>query len=170
MMVSRLGVRLVLLLAMACTIGCDRVTKHVASTTLAGAPGRSFFADTLRLEYAENTGAFLGLGAAWPPHVRLTVFALAALVGLALIVRIGRRLRHVPPALVGLALIAAGTLSNLADRIAYGSVVDFLNVGIGALRTGIFNVADVAIFGGAALVVAFGRRAGAASAQPDAPA
>ena len=37
----------------------------------------------------------------------------------------------------------AGALSNLIDRIAVGSVIDFLNVGIGPLRTGIFNLADV---------------------------
>jgi signal peptidase II len=34
-----------------------------------------------------------------------------------------------------------------------GSVVDFLNVGIGSLRTGIFNVADMAIMLGVALLL-----------------
>jgi lipoprotein signal peptidase len=43
----------------------------------------------------------------------------------------------------------AGALSNLIDRIAVGSVIDFLNVGVGLLRTGIFNLADVAIMAGA---------------------
>ena len=43
---------------------------------------------------------------------------------------------------------------NLIDRILHdGTVVDFLNFGIGSLRTGIFNVADVAIMGGAALLI-----------------
>jgi lipoprotein signal peptidase len=52
-----------------------------------------------------------------------------------------------------LVLFLAGGLSNLADRLAIGSVIDFLNVGIGQVRTGIFNVADVAIMTGAALVL-----------------
>ena len=40
-------------------------------------------------------------------------------------------------------------MSNLIDRLRYGGyVVDFLNVGIGSLRTGIFNVADMAIMAG----------------------
>jgi signal peptidase II len=53
-----------------------------------------------------------------------------------------------------LALVCAGGLSNLIDRIAYGGrVVDFLNVGMGPLRTGIFNVADMAITGGALLLL-----------------
>ena len=51
---SRLGVRLALVLVIAATIGCDRVTKQVAVASLAEAPGRSFLADTVRLEYVEN--------------------------------------------------------------------------------------------------------------------
>jgi signal peptidase II len=46
-------------------------------------------------------------------------------------------------------MLLGGGLSNLFDRIAYGGyVLDFLNVGIGPLRTGIFNVADMFIMAG----------------------
>lgn len=45
-----------------------------------------------------------------------------------------------------LALVLSGGSSNLIDRFANdGYVVDFINLGIGQIRTGIFNVADVAI-------------------------
>jgi signal peptidase II len=45
-------------------------------------------------------------------------------------------------------------LSNLIDRIVYdGRVIDFLNIGIGPLRTGIFNIADMAITGAAVFLV-----------------
>jgi signal peptidase II len=54
--------------------------------------------------------------------------------------------------LVGACLFVAGGISNLADRVIRGSVVDFMNVGVGPLRTGIFNVADLAIMAGALLV------------------
>jgi signal peptidase II len=51
-----------------------------------------------------------------------------------------------------IALIVGGGVSNLIDRLRYGGyVVDFLNVGIGPLRTGIFNVADMAIMAGVIL-------------------
>jgi hypothetical protein len=40
------------------TIGCDRVTKHFAAVSLSDAPTESFMMDTVRLEYAENAGAF----------------------------------------------------------------------------------------------------------------
>lgn len=149
------------LAAMATAIGCDRVTKWIAAATLAGAPDRSWLGDTLRLTYAENPGAFLGLGAEWPAALRAVVFTTAVFGGLVVMATLARRLRDVRPALLGLALIAAGSLSNFADRLLYGRVVDFLNVGIGPVRTGIFNVADVAILAGAVLVVAYGRRGAA---------
>jgi signal peptidase II len=49
------------------------------------------------------------------------------------------------------ALFIAGGASNWFDRVNDGRVVDFMNVGVGWLRTGIFNVADVAIMLGAAI-------------------
>ena len=157
-MMTSIGVRLVLVIAIGATIGCDRVTKHVAATTLSEAPRRSFFADTFRLEYAENTGAFLGLGADWPRSLRTTVFGVGnglLLVALAVVAWRGRWPRR---ALLGVALFVAGGASNLLDRITYGMVIDFMNVGIGSLRTGIFNVADMAIMLGAGILVLEGYR------------
>ncbi len=56
--------------------------------------------------------------------------------------------------LAAFGLLLAGGLSNLVDRLVGGGVVvDFLNLGVGALRTGIFNVADVAITAGALLLL-----------------
>ena len=143
--------RAVLLAAVLTTIGCDRVTKHVATITLAGEPIRSYAADTIRIGYVENPGGFLSLGAALPPGVRTLIFTGAT--GLMLVVlgamAIRRRMTGWPA--LGLALFLAGGLSNWIDRVADGVVVDFLNVGIGPIRTGVFNVADVAILGGALL-------------------
>jgi signal peptidase II len=46
--------------------------------------------------------------------------------------------------ITGFTLLAASGIGNLIDRVQFdGRVTDFLNVGIGSLRTGIFNVADV---------------------------
>jgi signal peptidase II len=60
--------------------------------------------------------------------------------------------------------ILAGGLGNLIDRVTnHGQVTDFLNLGIGSLRTGIFNVADVAITGGALLLAWLWWRDGQAS-------
>jgi len=142
-----------LLVAIVATISCDRITKHVASSTLAGAPSRSFLADTIRFEYAENTGAFLSLGADWPSWIRTTIFGVGNALLLCALVVTAIRLRWQRPALLGVSLFATGGASNLLDRVLYGNVIDFLNVGVGPWRTGIFNFADMAIMMGAAIVL-----------------
>ena len=155
---TRIGVRLLLLVAIAATIGCDRVTKQIAVTTLVDAPTRSFLADTVRLEYSENPGAFLSLGADWPAPVRTAVFGVGNGVLLLAVAIMAVRRRWPKTALLGVALFVAGGLSNLVDRITYGSVIDFMNVGVGSLRTGVFNVADVAIMVGAGVLLLEGYR------------
>jgi signal peptidase II len=149
---------ILLFLAVTATISCDRISKHVAVNTLAGTPSRSLLADTLRLQYAENAGAFLSLGAEWPVHTRIAVFGIGNGLLLCALVTIAIRRQWPWPALLGVALFAAGGASNLLDRILYGSVIDFMNVGIGPLRTGIFNVADMAVMLGALIVLWAGYR------------
>ena len=109
---ARIGVRLLLFIAILATIGCDRVTKHIASTTLADAPSRSFLADTFRLEYAENTGAFLSVGADWPRPVRTAVFGVGNTVLLAALTVVAVRRRWPRMALLGVALFVAGGRSD----------------------------------------------------------
>ena len=152
-MIARMGTRLALTIVVLATIGCDRVTKHVASLPLAGEPSRSLFADTLRLTYTENTGGFLSLGANLPPATRTAVFTIATGLLLVAMIVFAVRARWTGWRLVALALFAAGGASNWIDRAVRGSVIDFLNVGIGWLRTGIFNVADVAIMVGIGVFV-----------------
>jgi signal peptidase II len=139
---------------LATCVGCDQATKKLAVVVLKDTPPRIYLGNLLRLEYAENPGAFLGLGGALPDWHRfalLTLVSSAILVGLALFVCLKRSLSATD--VVGYALILAGGASNMIDRVAAGVVVDFLNVGIGPLRTGIFNVADMAIMAGLATVL-----------------
>lgn len=133
------------------SIACDQATKFVAKRYLQPGDIFSYAGDIFRLQYAENSGAFLGLGSTLPDPWRHLIFTV--LVGIflfALVVYLLRSSELTAFATVCLAFICAGGLSNLIDRIAYdGRVVDFLNVGIGPLRTGIFNIADMAITFGA---------------------
>jgi signal peptidase II len=145
--------RVALIVLIGMTVGCDRVSKHFAARELAGEPRQSFLADTVRLEYAENTGAFLSFGDSWSPAARHGVFTIGTGLVLLGMVAAAIRFRLSGPALVGLALYFAGGASNLVDRILRGSVIDFMNVGVGPLRTGIFNVADMAILLGVAIFV-----------------
>jgi signal peptidase II len=134
------------------TIGCDRVTKHLATSRLADAPAQSFLGDVFRLEYAENTGAFLSLGSTLPDQLRTALLTFGVAIGLILVAILAVKKRWTGVPLAGAALIWAGGVSNLVDRAVRGSVVDFMNLGLGSLRTGIFNVADVAIMLGAILI------------------
>ena len=133
----------------------DQSTKWIATRHLP--PGRvySYVGDFLRLQYAENTGAFLSLGASLPEpwrHLIFTVIVGFFVVGLMLYLLISRALTE--RSMFALTLVGGGGVSNLIDRIANdGRVVDFLNVGAGTLRTGIFNVADMAITAGALLLL-----------------
>lgn len=132
--------------------GCDQGTKSLATEYLPKNQMTSYFYDTVRIGYTENTGAFLGFGSQWPEGVRFVVFTLfssAMLIGL-LVYMLTARINLVSS--LGLALIFGGGVSNLYDRIINdGAVVDFLNVGLGVFRTGIFNVADMALMLGTAL-------------------
>lgn len=142
-----------LCLLIAATAGCDRVTKHLAVTALAGQAERSYLGDTIRLDYHENAGGFLSAGATWRTETRTMVFQVANGIFLLGTLFLAVRYKWSRLGRVGLVIFLAGGLSNLVDRIALGSVIDFLNVGIGPVRTGIFNVADVAIMAGIGLLM-----------------
>jgi signal peptidase II len=144
---------LLLIVAAVGTIGCDRVTKHAASAYLAGTPDRSFLSDTIRVSYVENTGGFLSLGADLPAIARDAVFTVATGTALMALLVLTLRRKYTGSAELGLVLFIAGGASNWIDRVLRGSVVDFLNMGIGPLRTGVFNMADVAIMLGVGLFV-----------------
>lgn len=139
-------------------VGCDQVTKSVAKSHLLHAGTMSFWGDTFRLHYMENKGAFLGLGSALPAEVRfwlLIVLTGFAVAGMLVFVLMHRDLHQV--FIIGLSLIIGGGIGNLIDRAFHnGAVVDFMNIGIGSLRTGIFNVADIAIMMGTGVMILTG--------------
>jgi len=168
--VTRLGRWAALFVLMSGTFGCDRMTKHYAAVSLAGRAEESFLDGTVRLEYAENPGAFLSLGESLPSPLRTAVFTVGTGLVLLATVVVAFRSRWSGPPLAGLALVCAGGASNLLDRVARGRVIDFMNVGLGPVRTGIFNVADVAILAGVVLIVFTRVRGGGDVREPPAPA
>ena len=142
-----------LLLLVATTIGCDRATKLLAAAELRGRPARAYLGGTLRLHYVENPGAFLGLGSSLPASLRWWLLTAGTAAAFAALVWTQRRVDFGATGRVGLSLVLAGGISNFWDRARDGAVVDFLNVGVGPVRTGIFNVADMAITLGVLLVL-----------------
>ncbi|HEY8279419.1 MAG TPA: signal peptidase II [Bdellovibrionota bacterium] len=126
----------------------DQFTKALALQHLRGKPGHSFLWDSIRLEYAENTGAFLSLGANLDPKMRTLLFVIGVFFIIGFCVLWLVRTAHNWVTVISLAFVISGGVGNLIDRVSRGSVVDFLYFGIGPLHTGVLNVADMAITGG----------------------
>ena len=147
---------LILFFVLISCVGCDQATKFVARQTLATAPVQEYAGGLFRLVYAENPGAFLSLGATLPATTRFWIFVVIAAL---LLIGVGifalRSLQQTPlPVIVAIALVIGGGLGNLIDRILHdGRVVDFMQVGFPWLRTGVFNVADMAIMTGVGLML-----------------
>ncbi len=140
---------------LATSVGCDQVTKIAARQHLEGQGTQSFLGDTFRLTYTENYGAFLGMGSNLPDPVRNLIFVgLVSIFLVGFLVWILRTRELSRTALVSATLIIGGGIGNLIDRVLFdGGVTDFMNLGIGPVRTGIFNVADVWIVVGAAALL-----------------
>jgi signal peptidase II len=145
---------LVLATLLAC-VGCDQATKSLAKNHLRGQETESLFGDTVRLEYTENPGGFLSLGQSIPIRWRTAIFTIGVTAALAAILAYAL-IASRPGILEGLALalFCGGGFGNLIDRLLCGgNVRDFLNLGMGPLRTGIFNLADMAIMAGSILLL-----------------
>lgn len=136
-------------------IVADQWTKVLAIENIQGNPPTSYLGGIFRLEFAINPGAFLSLGSGLSTETRFWVFIVAVggfLGGAAWVLFRDRTLDLVNA--FALSIIVGGGVGNLIDRVfrANHGVIDFLNVGFGNLRTGIFNIADMAIMLGVILL------------------
>lgn len=148
------------LLVLAACVGCDHATKQAADVLLADGAPVALLGDAIRFQLVSNPGAFLSLGASLPESLRGALFlglvpVMLGAVLLGFVVRSGATRIE----LFAVALVIGGGLSNWVDRLAHGgAVTDFVSVGIGLVRTGIFNVADLAVMAGVALLLVTMRR------------
>lgn len=104
----------------------------------------------LNLRMAWNTGINFGLFSDGSDLSRWILIALALVICALVLFWIHReRPRHI--GLVAAGLLIGGALGNVIDRVIYGAVADFLNMSCcGIYNPFAFNVADIAIFVGAA--------------------
>lgn len=143
------------LVIIAANVGCDQASKQYARKHFKGKPSISFAKDTLLIIYAENAGGFLSLGSGIKqPYKNLIMITVPIIaIGLALVFMLfSKYLSNLEVFL--LCSVLGGGISNIYDRVMHnGYVTDFLNVGIGGIRTGIFNLADMAILFGLIFLV-----------------
>ena len=143
-----------LLLISILVFAADRLTKIWVSAHVPYAGAIPVIPRVLRITHWTNDGAAFSMFAdSTSPHaVRIALVAftlLAAAVVLVVLIRLGSRVTFTT---VALALILGGALGNVHDRIAYGSVVDFIEVHIFSYHWPDFNIADSSIVIGACLL------------------
>jgi signal peptidase II len=144
-----------LLIISAVIIFLDRLTKTWVALRIPMGGAIPVIPRVLRITHWTNEGAAFSLfsNTASPNAVRwglICFSSLMALIILFLLVRLGD---HFTLTTVALALILAGALGNVHDRIAYGSVVDFIEVHIFSYHWPDFNIADSSVCIGACLLL-----------------
>ncbi len=132
----------------AAVVVLDQLSKFLVRSSLELHTSTPLLGNLLRLTYVENSGIVFGIkvGTALPLFTGLNLLA-AGIIGYYLY-----RERTGPPATrAALALVLGGAIGNLVDRLMFGRVVDFIDVGIGSYRWYVFNVADSAVLIGVVL-------------------
>ena len=144
-----------ILLIVISVVGVDQWSKIWAVENVKNQVSTEYFNNFFKIVYAENTGAFLGSGSDLSPTVSFWVLKMIPLVILLGLFGYLLFTKSMPRmATVAFSLVVGGGISNIADRfLNNGHVVDFMNMGIGSLRTGIFNFADVFIMVGIGMLL-----------------
>ena len=112
-------------------------------------PIRPYF----NLTYVHNTGAafsFLSEAGGWQ---RWFFAGLALVISVVIAVWLARLKRHETLLAVALSLVLGGAIGNLIDRLAYGYVIDFLDVYYQNWHWPAFNIADSSITLGVILML-----------------
>jgi signal peptidase II len=144
--------RLHLLIALAVFVA-DQLTKWVIGSAIPLHDSWPVIPGFFRLTHVKNRGAAFGIFADSTAPMKIEVLILLSVVALVVVLMLlweqpgARRIG------LGLALILGGALGNLFDRLAHGSVVDFLEFYLRGFHWPAFNVADSAIVIGAGLLV-----------------
>lgn len=121
-------------------LAADQATKLWLTSFLAPGDSVDVFGDVVRLIHGRNAGGLFGFF-----QGQALVFGLISTIVIGLIVAYHARSGRSVYVSITLGLLLGGALGNLTDRLRLNYVVDFVDVGIGALRWYTFNLADAAI-------------------------
>jgi signal peptidase II len=146
-----IGWRAAYLAAAAGIYFADQMSKAWAIKRLRSGEVVNVIGETVRFSYAENPGIAFGRLQEGGEFGRWMLASLAALAVVGLLAYFFRTRRTEDRVLGATALLLAGVVGNLTDRVRLGYVVDFIEVFIGSYQWPTFNIADAAICVGAGL-------------------
>ncbi len=153
MITKRIFRTLFILVMLSANIGCDQVSKHIVRQKIDDQQIILVNAHLI-LTKVENTGAFLSAGSSLPQPIKIILLTILPLIVLALALfylLTERRLSILT--MIGICFVIGGGIGNIYDRIIYNSVTDFLHINFGFFETGIFNMADVSVMTGVAIIL-----------------
>jgi signal peptidase II len=132
------------------TVILDQVTKAAVVGGMGIGERSPVFGTFLRLTHIRNSGAVFGMMRGAGTY--FTFFSIVAAAVLVVVLFVAKRASTLVR--VSLGMVLGGAVGNLIDRLRYGAVVDFLDVGISeSVRWPCFNVADSAITVGVFLLI-----------------
>jgi len=159
----------ILLLVLFLVLIADQLSKLLIIEYFQEGQSLSIIGNLVRFQFIYNEGGVMGtrIGPSWI-YTILTVFALILIIRFLISDKTGKMSSG-----IALALIAAGAIGNLIDRIRFGKVIDFIDIDIPDIhflniyRWFTFNVADAAITAGLAIFVIVLLFQGRQTAAPD---
>ncbi len=131
----------------------DQTTKAWAVKSLKSGGDIEIIPGFLNLAYATNTGVAFSMFAGNGDLGRFALSAVAVLASALVFYFFWKTPRDDDRVLGALALLLAGIIGNVFDRLRLGYVVDFIDVQFGDWHYPTFNVADIAICTGAGLLI-----------------
>jgi signal peptidase II len=143
----------------------DQATKAAVSRALPLGRSVPVLSGIVRLTHIQNPGGAFGMfRGAGPAFMFLSIAAVLVLFWTVRRYRTGALASQ-----AALGLVLGGAIGNLIDRLRFGRVVDFLDIGYGDVRWPVFNVADVAVVAGVALFLLVTLRSGDARVGRELP-
>jgi len=131
-------------------VAVDQLSKLAVVRNVPILSRQSLIGDVVRLTHIRNPGAVFGLMKGAGTY--FTFFSLVAASILIVVLYFAKRSSTMVK--IALGLVLGGAVGNLIDRLRYGAVVDFIDIGVSdTLRWPCFNAADAAITVGVLLLL-----------------
>lgn len=135
----------------------DQISKVLVRTNISQSPREEIelIGQKFIMTNVYNEGAFLGMGSDMNPTLHFIFLKLLPLLVLGYVVYYIIKNKNLDRlSLIAFCCIVGGGLSNVFDRFAFGKVTDFFYIDLGGVfKTGIFNIADVAVTTGMFMLI-----------------